>query len=446
RGNPFANDFFNADRWGASAGHTWAPRREMTLSTNLYGAVFRRDWWRQSSNSRQRPNDSADPLCGGMANLHSTCGNEGRLRDYSVWGIEPKMRAGHRLGEADFGLRLHFENQERIQQNGQTPTARAGPTVENNRRQARAVSSFAQNQFRFGRWTVTPGLRYERVHYRRLNRLLSVSGENSLTNLIPGLGVAFNPSDRFTFFAGAHRGFAPPRVEDVINNSTGASIELDPELSWNYEAGARARLSRSLRLEATLFRMDFSNQIVPSSVAGGLGAALTNAGETLHQGAELSGRWDWRSALGTRHSFHLRGAWTWLPEARYEGQRYSTIPGFSRVLVTRNRLPYAPEHLLNASLGYSHTSGLNAMLESVLTGRQFGDDLNTRNGTPDGQQGILPGNAIWNATVNYPVEPLRASLFFAVKNLLNRTVIVDRSRGLLPGIPRLAQVGLQFSF
>ena len=42
-----------------------------------------------------------------------------------------------------------------------------------------------------------------------------------------------------TLFAGVHRGFAPPRVKDAITN-TGVSLELDPEMSWNYEAGARA--------------------------------------------------------------------------------------------------------------------------------------------------------------------------------------------------------------
>jgi Fe(3+) dicitrate transport protein len=38
--------------------------------------------------------------------------------------------------------------------------------------------------------------------------------------------------------------------------------------------------------------MDYENQIVPASLAGGVGATLTNAGETLHQGIELTARID----------------------------------------------------------------------------------------------------------------------------------------------------------
>ena len=65
--------------------------------------------------------------------------------------------------------------------------------------------------------------------------------------------------------------------------------------------------------------------------------------------------------------------------------------------------------------------------------------------TPDGQRGLIPGNALWNASLNVPVGP-RATLFATTKNLTDRLTIVDRSRGLLPGIPRLIQFGFRFTF
>ena len=66
-----------------------------------------------------------------------------------------------------------------------------------------------------------------------------------------------------------HEGFSPPNVQDVISDSTGGSIELDSEASWNYELGLRARLVEGLNLELTAFRMDFDNQIISASLAGG---------------------------------------------------------------------------------------------------------------------------------------------------------------------------------
>ncbi|MCW5979307.1 MAG: TonB-dependent receptor [Bryobacteraceae bacterium] len=450
RANPFRNDAVDWGRFGGAIAHTYILSPNAVLSTNLYGQRFARDWWRQSSNSNQRPNDAADPLCGGMANLHTTCGNEGRLRRYATWGFDPKVRAhqswGGLINEFDFGFRGHFETQDRRQENGESPVARSGRVVELNERQVRAWSGFLQNRFVFGRFGITPGVRLERIRLERQNRLLDAGGHTSMTQWIPGVGATFSPSGKLTVFGGAHRGFAPPRVEDVINNTTGGVVELDSELSWNYEAGMRLRADHRATLEATFFRLDFENQIVPASVAGGTGATLTSAGETTHQGVELSGRYDFRSLFQTRHSGYIRGAYTWLPVARFEGRRYSSVSGFADVSVTGNRIPYAPSYMLNAIAGYLHPSGLNAMVEGVFTGGQFGDDLNTWAPSPDGQRGRVPGNVIWNATLNYPIEGWRSTVFVAVKNLGDRLYIVDRARGVLPGMPRLVQIGLRVSF
>lgn len=453
RQNPFRNDGFEGRRTGASLSHLWSLSPEAILTATAYGSVFSRDWWRQSSNSNQRPATAANPLCGGMANLHTSCGNEGRLRDYSAWGVDPRLRLSHSLlgtrNEMDAGFRAHFEIQERLQVNGDAPLARTGRIVENNRRGTQAYSGYLQNRFIFGRLVLTPGLRLENVHYQRSNRLfnnnLGVTGETSLTAWIPGIGAAWTANPRVTVFAGVHRGFAPPRAEDIINNS-GGFVELDPELSWNTELGVRTRLARNLALESTFFRLDYSNQIIPASLAGGVGAALTSAGQTLHQGLETSGRYEWRDLFGTGHTLALRSAWTWMPVARFEGTRFSIVPGFSSVPVTGNRLPYAARSLLNATAIWTTRRGVSTLLEMVQTSRMFGDDLNTVNSTADGQRGAIPGYVIWNATVNVPLEAQRTTAFFTVKNLANRLYLADRVRGMLPGSPRLIQAGLQFQF
>lgn len=451
RQNPFRNDFFYGDRVGASLTHAFVFNPDVVLTTNLYGSYFRRHWWRQSSNSNERPNDSADSLCGGMANLNSTCGNQGRLRRYIFGGIEPRLRITKALfgrrNETEIGFRVHFEDQERIQKNGDRPTSREGLVVENNERTNQAYSAFVQNRFVFGSLTITPGLRIEHVKYRRTNRLVNVSGKTQLTQLVPGIGVSYNPNHKLTVFAGVHRGFAPPRTEDVINNNTGGSIDLDPELSWNYEAGVRTRPHSALRLEATFFRMDYENQIVPASLAGGVGSTFTNGGETLHQGIELSASFDTSSILQRRYNFYFSTAHTFVPVAEFRGLRFSSVPGFSTTSVTGNRLPYAPKQLLNATVGFAHSLGLNTFLEAVHVGSQFGEDLNSIEPiTANGQTGLIPGYTIWNATVNYKIEKLHTTVFVTAKNLFDRVYIADRARGLLPGPPRGVQAGFKFEF
>lgn len=454
RQNPFVNDAFTGRRFGASLRHAWMAGEQAMLTTQLYASHFSRDWWRQSSNSAQRPNDSSDPACGGMANLLTTCGNEGRLRDYGHVGLEPRLRLGHRLfgarAEAEAGVRAHFEVQERRQENGDGPLARSGRRVEDNRRENAAWSAFVQERLLLGRLTVTPGVRFERIGYERTNRLanggLGVTGRTDVTQWVPGVGIAFAASDQASLFAGVHRGFAPPRTEDIINNTTGGAVELDAELSWNYEAGVRALLRPGLAVDATVFRLDYENQIVPASLAGGLGAALTNGGETLHQGFELGVRLDTAALLRSAHNVSLRAAVTGLPTARFEGARFSNVPGFATTSVSGNRLPYAPELLVTASAGYTHPSGAGALVEAVHVSRQFADDLNTVAPSADGQRGLIPASTIWNATVNYELKRLRATLFVTVKNVFDTLYIADRSRGLLPGTPRLVQGGLVARF
>jgi Fe(3+) dicitrate transport protein len=479
RQNPFRNDFFTIDRVGGTIAHEFR-RGPQRLTTTLYGHDITRPWWRQSSNSAQRPNDRSDPACGGMANLESGCGNEGRLRRYKVLGAETRFLQPllmHKLaGTLDVGARLHREVQERQQVNGASFNSRSvGPSsnagsglVEDNTRGTDAVAGWAQVRLGTERFTVTPGLRIEHIDITRRNlRPVAgnpdgVSGATTLTELIPGVGATFSASSALSVFAGAHRGFSPPRNEDIISNTTGGVVELDPERSWNYEAGLRWMPRAALTVDVTAFRMDFTNQIIPASVAGGTGATLTSAGRTLHQGLELDVRTD--LAHAGRFTPFVQLASTWVPVARFESARFAyvgiggsdvtgkvyaeqnTAGTRTRVDVRGNRLPYAPEWTTTATLGLRHRGGADVSVEAVHLGRQFGDALNTRVLVADGQQGVLPSNTLWNVAANVPVPSLGVTAFGAVKNLFDELVLVDRTRGLLPSMPRMVQVGVERRF
>jgi Fe(3+) dicitrate transport protein len=455
RGNPFAHDHMYAYRWGTSATHRFELNPATVFTTNAYYTFFDRDWWRQSSNSTQRPNDRSDPACGGMANLDTTCGNEGRLRQYWTAGVEPRVSVQHGLLGVDSvteaGARLHHEDQNRVQANGDRPDSRepgTGPNAgikEDSDRSVTAYSAFVQNRFDFGRWTVTPGLRYEDVDYERIDNLLGTRGTSAVTQWIPGLGATFEAVPGTVVFAGVHRGFAPPGVADVIT-PTGGSVDLDAELSWNYELGLRSEPRDGVSLEATLFRMDFENQIVPASVAGGSGATLTSAGETLQQGLEFAGQLESDAFVDWPVDAFARLSWTWLADAEYVGERYSSVPGFGSVPVTGNRLPYAPEHLLAATVGLRTSFGLEVELETVYTSSAFTDDLNTVEVVPSGQRGEIPGYTVWNLAANYALEVCDCTVFATAKNLTDELYAADMSRGLIPGMPRLVQAGFALRF
>ncbi len=455
RGNAFVNDDFQVYRWSTALTHELTFSDTAQLTTSAYYTYFNRDWWRQSSNSSQRPNDSSDPGCADMANLSTTCGNEGRLRQYSTAGLEPRLSLQSNWFGAeqytDVGVRFHTETQFRVQANGDTPDARtagAGPNGgirENSERDVDALSAFVQTRLAFGRFGITPGVRFEDIDYERRDLTTGLSGRTSTSEVIPGLGATFEPATGTVVFAGVHRGFSPPGVADILT-AAGGSTDLDPERSWNYELGVRSAPRDGVSLEATVFRMDFENQIIPASVAGGVGATISNAGETLHQGAELLAQLDSRGLFDTPYNVFMRAAYTWLADAEFRGTRFSNVPGFATVSVSGNRLPYAPEHLLCATLGYESTFGVRLQLEGIYNDSMFTDDLNTVPVVANGQRGAIPSYTIWNVSAEYEVPGTGLSVFTTLKNATGELYVVDMSRGLILGMPRLVQAGFEYNF
>ena len=94
-------------------------------------------------------------------------------------------------------------------------------------------------------------------------------------------------------------------------------------------------------------------------------------------------------------------------------------------------------------MGYQHPTGWLTAIEVVSVSDQFADDRNTIARSADGQRGAIPSPTVWNLVAEYPSEALRTTFFVAVKNVFDKTYIVDRSRGILPGSPRLVQAGVR---
>lgn len=443
RYNPFEHDKFNSGRLGLSATHDLIINDDLSLITNLYFSRFDRDWWRAASTT-------SDSQCGnafvtsrslGQAVDVETCGTQGRLREYYAWGVEPRLKYNHNLlgiqSNLDFGFRAHYETQDRRQINIAQATPSQNGLVESNTRETQAYSWFLTNRFNLGQFTATPGIRYEYIDYERKNRLNGVSGNDHLDAWLPSLGLTWNPSKIVTVFAGAHRGFAPPRTEDVISG-VGTSTDVGAEKSVNWEVGARAKPLEGVDVQAAFFRNDFQKQIAVGSIAGG--STPLAQGETLYQGVEFASKVD--TTLGV----YLRTAYTWLPTAKQETPftRVDTgaaVPGSA----AGNRLPYAPEHLITAAVGYAR-HGFDAQIEAVHVSKQFADFGETRASSVNGQAGIIDAYTIFNLAINYHYQPMKTTLFFMIKNLTDDVYIVDRTRGIIPGMPRLIQGGVRYTF
>ncbi|MDW8319557.1 MAG: TonB-dependent receptor [Anaerolineae bacterium] len=450
RYNPFKNDKFDVERTGLSATHE-IDFGAAQLTTNVYWMRFDRDWWRQSSSSTDgqcgtgtftvngvSASFANHRLAGRPVDPSANCNSvQGRLRSYDTWGIEPRLTVRHGLGEFKAGAKAHFEEQKRRQVNGSSPTARSGTLAENNLRKTDAYSLFLANRFDFGAFSVTPILRHERIEAERVNRLTGARGSTTISKTLPGLGVTWNPQPDLTVFASVHRGFAPPRVEDLIDNTTGTATDVDPEKSTNYELGLRARPMPGVSVQAALFRNDYTNLIAVGSIAGG--STPLSQGKALFQGLELGAQ------AQTKAGFYGRLAYTWLPEAE---QKSPFVNVATKAVISGSaaglRQPYAPEHTLTAAVGY-RLGGFDGSVEAQHVGKQYSDFANTTTPAASGQTGIIPAWTVWNAAANYQFDKALTG-FVSVKNLTDKTYIVDRTRGIQVGMPRLVQVGVKYAF
>ncbi len=454
RYNPFDNDEFVASRYGLSATHESNLSKSILLTTSLYGSYFSRDWWRQSSSTTDAQGGTGvrdARLAGLRIDPDTIASTQGRLRKYTTYGLEPRFLIRHSAfgisNELNTGVRAHFEIQKREQQNGTTATARTGMVVEKNDRRTQAYSGFVQNRFLFGAWSVTPGLRLEHVINERTDNRTGASGSTNLTELIPGLGATVAPDEHTTLFISAHRGFAPPRTEDLILTPSGQPeatfTDVDPEHSWNYEAGIRTNPESWLSLEAALFRNDFQNLIAVGSIAGG-STPLAQA-KALFQGVEFFGGIDSRSGEHTGVFFTL--VYTFLPTAEQKSP-FIQVANDLPIAGSRegNRMPYAPEHLLTAGIGVGANRHWDVRLEAVSVSKQFSNFANTEESSSDGQSGALPAYTIFNATANYELQSLSSTLFLTIKNIADYEYIADRTRGIRPGATRRVQAGFQWDF
>ncbi len=473
RYNPFGNDKFDTERYGTSLTSNWDIDDKLNVQTSLYWSSFDRDWWRQSSTT-------TDGQCGvgfttarldGLAVVPGACASvQGRLRKYESGGLDQKWTYSSEFSETvrnklKAGYRVHAEQQKRLQVNGLTPTTRTGTVVENNTRDAMAVSMFVQDQVNIGPFSVTPIVRYESVEFDRSNKLAvggcaapPCEGSSRVSEIIPGVSIGYVPANGLSLFAGVHEGFAPPRVEDSIANS-GGSVDVDAESSTNLEAGFRSELLKGVIIDATYFRNDFDNLVAVGSVAGG--AQPLAQGQALFEGTEIFARLNSRDSFRTDYNIYAQTAWTYLWQAEqvtpFIPVAVPPAPAPAPLATTGNRQPYAPEHLLTTRAGIGKTGIFDVHLEAVYVGSQFADFLNLETGADhpggpasiaarSGQFGKIDSYLIFNLGATYTIKPSTTDIFLSIKNLNDREYIADRTRGIMPGAPRLVHIGLKQNF
>lgn len=451
------NDRFELERKNAQLTHIFDINDNMRLTTNAYYVDVYRTSFRQINASGENAGFSRLSNCpGGLPGGNNTlsnadqCGGRHRPRDFQYWGIEPRLDFKHTLfglqSDAVIGFRYHEEAQKRQQFRGNTAAAQSLSYIQDNfiteaggqfsediRIDVEAKSYYMQNTFYAGDFAITPGLRYEDIQQKtRINRAggaaVNVAGTNDQSQLLPGLGVAWNGISNTTVFAGVHKGFAPPRASRDLDGANLSNTKA--EESTNYELGMRSSYVKGLRIESTLFHTNF-DEIVIEQPAG----RFVNAGETEQSGIELAGRADFGTMFDSSHNLYLMASYTNVFKADFE-------KGVNR----GNRLQYAPKHIASVSVGYQHPVGFDVRVGADYVSEQFADSANTRIENAAGTIGTIPAYTLLNVSANYRPVGSHLTYFLSGYNLADKEFLASRVDGKVAGRPRQVFAGIRFDF
>lgn len=452
------DDELEIKRYFGSITHDYFLSGNAFIRTTLYGYTTTRNWQRQDFSRAPTSNGTGvvfgdTTMDGGAIYMRTTTGN--RNRKFEVAGIEPRISYTYFIGnvknDLEGGFRLHYERAYEQRIDGTVDNPKSGKLREDEIRTGHAQSIFVQNRIYAGSYlSIIPGIRFENFQYERdiytINyKDTSIINNSEIFTPIPGLGINYELNNLYSIFAGVHRGYAPPRTKDAITSS-GVALDLEAELSWNYELGLRAAVSPFFYFELTGFMLDFSNQIIPISVSsGGSGTGLINGGETLHLGIESSVRLDFHKLFFTNYLISLSIASTYA-NSTYSNDRFILEDG-NYINISGNDLPYSPDFTLTGIFDFSAPFGFSFNISATYVSSQFTDELNTIDPSPSGETGIMNSFITTDLTANYFIPELYSNVFVSVKNLSDERYIASRRpQGIKVGIPRFLSAGIEINF
>lgn len=347
-------------------------------------------------------------------------------RLFKVYGTEPRL--SHRVGRhtLTFGAR-YVKEEVQFDVNRTTLATGAQSAVRAWEFETDAVAVYASDTMRFlgDRLAITPGVRYEDVRMDFSDELSGTLGDNHAEELLPGLTIGYQATDRVFLFTNAQRSLVPVQVAQATREGDVAN-----ETAWNYEIGARFDASPSLSTQATVFRIDYEDQIQFNATA----ARFENLGETRLEGTELQATWR------IRENAKVSLGYTYLDTRQLNGNNED------------NQLANAPRH--RVSLTGDYTYGAWSLSGSAsYASESYSDAANTRDETANGSAGKLPAYTVVNARIGRDVTlapGVEANIGLAVNNLFDEDYYfrgVDVSPvGRLPGPGRSFIVEARLNF
>lgn len=459
--------------------HIMEPAANLRIATTGYLQHFKRNWAKLHQLRDEGGVSLSSALLdtspgGGLDILKGDASGTLRLRnnsrEYKIYGIQTAatvdVDAGDVTHQWETGIRYHFDEVDRFQWNDDYDQNETGAITNFNPgalgaagdriQQSRALAIYTQNEMKWQRFTITPGIRYETVDQeyeqdrRREDRtpqerLVGATGDGRIDALAAGLSIAYEVHPNWNTFFGAHRGFSLPGPRSSIRN------HLEEETSISFELGSRyANPDSGLMAEAVLFHTSFNDLIVGGNIGGGGTETTENVGDINSMGMELTLGYDpgqaqdWAVRTPVRVSLTLTDA-ELDGDARNEESESLFEGGFDGA-----KVPYIPDYQFNAEVGLEYNKFASYLMmtyvPSTYTSAGNTKENMQADGTPDARVGETDSYFVADLSLRYQVNE-QTTIFGGVRNLLDREYIASRHpHGPRPGLPRFVNGGVEVRF
>ncbi len=445
-----------------------SPTDDLDIITTLYTTYFKRNWYKLKD-LRNLPSASKMGLSAALAGAGGGEGLaclEGELactlrvrannREYESRGVESvlyyRFATGRVEHELNLGVRLHRDQVRRFQwdddyiqaANGTITDMKPGTPGDAGDRLQRteALAVYVQDTIEMGRWTLTPGVRYEQLDQLYEEPKGSKVGDNELTMTAGGIGAVYRFNDNWSGFGGVHRGFSPPSPKGAVTKN------LKEETSTAYEIGARyTDRPRALAAEGVLFYTDFQDLIVVDNIGGAGAGDDENFGEARAYGLELAAQYD----AGLHRQWRLRNPWslslTYTKAEQLNDARSTDPESIFSFGKKGNELPYVPELQFSIGTGIESANWGGFLtgyyVSETFTSANNVEDQVNGNGDPDARFGKTDSFFVTDLNVFYrPREAVK--VFAGVQNLFDEEYLASRQpHGPRPGLPRFVYAGVE---
>lgn len=157
--------------------------------------------------------------------------------------------------------------------------------------------------------------------------------------ILPKVAVKYSVNEYLVPYATVAKGYNSGGFNSTFEREEDRSF--NPEHSWNYEAGLKAKwLQQRIYANLAFFYIDWTNQQIYQTVPSGTGSMLTNAGKSESKGVELELKALPAQNLETWLTFGYNEA-KFVEYVKDENENYSG-----------NYLPYVPKYSFNIGGNY----------------------------------------------------------------------------------------------